>query len=101
MQVKLRHWPPPRAIMIHQLRDLGKGDEARMIAPVHVDKVPVLYQATGEQTEVDNGENKVEAEDLEVVPDICEGELAGDGGAEVLGRWCSADKPEFTSPHRP
>ena len=38
----------------------------------------------GEEAEVDDGEDEVEAEELRVVPHVRERELAGDGGTEVL-----------------
>ena len=39
----------------------------------------------GEEAEVDDGEDEVEAEELCVVPHVRERELAGHGGTEVLG----------------
>ena len=53
-------------------------------SPVDIDKVPVLHQTACEQAEVDYEEDKVEAEDLDVVPDVGEGELAGHRGEHVL-----------------
>ena len=58
--------------------------------PVNVDKVPVFKQSAGEQAEVDDEEDEVEAEELCVVPDVSEGELSWDGGEQVL--WRSLEK---------
>ena len=38
----------------------------------------------GKQSEVDDGEDEVKAEELSVVPDICERELARDRRTQVL-----------------
>ena len=59
------------------------------LSPVNIDKVSVLHKTAREQAEVDYEEDKVETENLDVVPDVGEGELAGHRGEHVLHAECT------------
>ena len=88
MAVKLRACPPALASMIGQLRDRSTFKKCRystrrlqMIVSQRF-FLPILKP--GKQSEVDDGEDEVKAEELSVVPNIGERELARDRRTQVL-----------------